>query len=548
MKNIIGLTAIILLSFFSVDAQTGNKHWVEFTDKNGSSFTLNNPSQFLSARAISRRNRQNIPIDSTDLPVNQRYIDSLVSRGLVIRNRSRWLNGVTVEATPSQLASIQSLPFVKGTTPAGKVVVPAHTRKPETRQFPVGRISYTPAEYGDSYNQIALHKGHTLHNAGFRGEGMLIAVFDAGFINVNTLACFDSLRLQNKIKDTWDFVDLDNTVYEFDSHGTYVLGCMAGWLPGQLIGTAPKADYLLYRTENNVNGSEYIIEEDNWVAGAERADSAGADVFNTSLSYTTFDDPTMNHTYADLDGNTARITIGADMAAKKGILVVVSAGNYGTSSWQYIGAPADGDSVLSVGAIDAAGNRVSFSSIGPTADGRIKPNVVAQGSAAISCALSNGITQVSGTSFSGPIMAGLVACLWQTNPTVTNMQLLTAIQNSGSKANAPDNLIGYGIPDMSIARLALSNTQINMDDIRISVYPNPVEESFEIQFNTTNSSNIFVSITDANGKKVLSEEFLITNTGLQVLPFQLSEKFSSGIYFVNIIQGNSIRSAKLVKK
>jgi subtilisin family serine protease len=548
MKNIIGLTAIILLSFFSVAAQTGNRHWVEFTDKNGSSFTLNNPSQFLSARAISRRNRQNIPIDSTDLPVNQRYIDSLVSRGLVIRNRSRWLNGVTVEATPSQLASIQSLPFVKGTTPAGKVVVPAHKRKPETRQFPVGRISYTPAEYGDSYNQIALHKGHTLHNAGFRGEGMLIAVFDAGFINVNTLACFDSLRLQNKIKDTWDFVDLDNTVYEFDSHGTYVLGCMAGWLPGQLIGTAPKADYLLYRTENNVNGSEYIIEEDNWVAGAERADSAGADVFNTSLSYTTFDDPTMNHTYADLDGNTARITRGADMAAKKGVLVVVSAGNYGTSSWQYIGAPADGDSVLSVGAIDAAGNRVSFSSIGPSADGRIKPNVVAQGSAAISCALSNGITQVSGTSFSGPIMAGLVACLWQTNPTVTNMQLLTAIQNSGSKANAPDNLIGYGIPDMSIARLALSNTQINMDDIRISVYPNPVEESFEIQFNTTNSSNIFVSITDANGRKMLSEEFLITNTGLQVLPFQLSENFSSGIYFVNIIQGNSIRSAKLVKK
>ncbi len=548
MKNIIGLTALVFLSFFSVNAQTGNRHWVEFTDKNGTSFSLNNPSQYLSPRAIARRNRQNIPIDSTDLPVNQRYIDSLVSRGIVIRNRSRWLNGVTVEATSAQLTAIQNFPFVKRTTPAGKVVVPAYTRTPETRQLPIGRVSYTPAEYGDSYNQIALHKGHTLHNAGFKGEGMLIAVFDAGFINVNTLACFDSLRLQNKIKDTWDFVDLDNTVYEFDSHGTYVLGCMAGWLPGQLIGTAPKADYLLYRTENNVNGSEYIIEEDNWVAGAERADSAGADVFNTSLSYTTFDDPTMNHTYADLDGNTARITIGADMAAKKGIFVVVSAGNYGSSSWQYIGAPADGDSVLSVGAIDAAGNRVGFSSIGPTSDGRIKPNVVAQGSAAVSCALSNGITQVSGTSFSGPIMAGLVACLWQTNPSVTNMQLLTAIQNSGSKANAPDNLVGYGIPDMSIARLALSNTQINTDDTRISIYPNPVEESFEIQFNTTNSSNIFISITDASGKKVLSEEFLVTNTGLQVLPFQLSERFSAGIYFVNIIQGNSIRSAKLVKR
>jgi len=550
MKIFSVLSIVIILfvvSHSDVAAQTGNRHWIEFTDKNNSPFSLNNPSAYLSQRAIARRLRQNIPIDSTDLPVNPRYVDSLLSKGAVVRHRSKWMNGVTVEASPAQLAQIVALPFVKRSIPNGRVIVPASQRMQATPWMPSQRTAYTPAQYGDSYNQIALHKGDVLHNAGFRGEGMLIAVFDAGFTNVNTLACFDSLRLQGKIKDTWDFVDLNTNVYGFDSHGTYVLGCMAGWIPGSLIGTAPKADYMLYRTENNVGGSEYSIEEDNWVAGAERADSAGADVFNTSLSYTTFDNPAMNYTYADLDGNTARITRGADFAASKGIMVVVSAGNYGNGAWQYIGAPADGDSVLAVGAIDASGNKVGFSSIGPTSDGRIKPNVMAQGGSAVSCGLQNGITTVSGTSFSGPIMAGLVACLWQAYPEITNMQLLNAVQNASSMANNPNNLVGYGIPDFQTARQSLSVSELDELNFNMFVYPNPVENDFELAFRTTATGTAKITVTDIQGKQVLFLDYLITKPGAQLLKMRLPEGLGSGIYFVGIEHQQQRNYLKLLK-
>ncbi len=540
------LLGLTLVGFDSV-AQTGDRHWVEFTDKNNNPYSLNNPADYLSTRAIARRTRQNIALDSSDLPVNPHYIDSLVSRGAVIRNRSKWLNGVTIEASPAELSQIQALPFVKRSSPAGRIVIPASRRMMPTEMKAGQRLAYTPAEYGDSYNQIAMHKGHTLHDAGFRGEGMLIAVFDAGFVNVDMLACFDSLRMNNKIKETWDFVDLDSSVYHADSHGTYVLGCIAGWLPGSLIGTAPKADFLLYRTENNVGGSEYIIEEDNWVAGAERADSAGADVFNTSLSYTTFDDPAMNHTYNDLDGNTTRITRGADKAASKGIMVVVSAGNYGSSSWQYIGAPADGDSVLAVGAVDAGGSKVGFSSEGPTPDGRIKPNVMAQGGSAISCGLTSGITPVSGTSFSGPIMAGLVACLWQAHPEATNMQILRAIELSGNRAATPDNLYGYGIPDMSAARLALSVPPVSGPDFTLQAYPNPFTAAFDLVFTAVQPGAAAITISDLQGRIVLSMDYTVTNPGIQTLSLQLPQNARSGIYMLSVVQQQQSNVLKLLK-
>ncbi len=546
--SLLSIVIILLLAGHSdVKAQTGNRHWIEFTDKNNSPFSLSNPSAYLSARAIQRRVRQNIAIDSSDLPVNPHYIDSIFSKGATVRNRSKWMNGVTVEASLAQLAQIQALPFVKRSSPNGRIVVPVSQKMQATPWLPSARTAFTPAQYGNSYNQIALHKGDVLHNAGFRGEGMLIAIFDAGFTNVNTLACFDSLRLQGKIKDAWDFVDMDNDVYGFDSHGTYVLGCMAGWIPGSLIGTAPKADYMLYRTENNVGGSEYIIEEDNWVAGAERADSAGADVFNTSLSYTTFDDPTMNHSYADMDGNTTRITQGADKAASKGIMVVVSAGNYGGGAWQYIGAPADGDSVLAVGAIDANGVKVGFSSIGPTSDGRIKPNVMAQGGSAVSCGLQNGITTVSGTSFSGPIMAGLVACLWQAYPEITNMQLLQTVQNASSMSNNPNNLMGYGIPDFQAARQALSVNELNQQSFNMMVYPNPVDRDFELAFRTIQTGTAKITVTDVQGKILLNVDYPITKPGAQLLGIRLPETVGSGIYFVGIEHQQQRNYLKLLK-
>lgn len=557
MKKIIGILCLIMALFTGHEgiAQTGNRYWIEFTDKNNSPYSLNNPSAYLSTRAIQRRQRQGIAIDSSDLPVNQVYLDSLIAKGASIRHKSKWLNGATIEVPNMQvLSDIQALPFVRSSRKNGRIAY----NRPQTDEgkwlgkvenSPVLRIDrLTNADYGVSYNQIRMHNGDVLHNLGYRGQGMRIAVFDAGFINVNTLACFDSIFAENRLVDAYDFVDLTTNPYVFDSHGTYVLGCMAGIISNELIGTAPKAQYMLYRTENNVNGSENQIEEDNWVAAAERADSAGADVFNTSLSYTTFDDPTMNHTYADMDGNTARITRGADLAARKGILVVVSAGNYGNGGWTYIGAPADGDSVLSVGATNAEGQRVGFSSLGPTSDGRIKPNVMAQGQAAVSCALNGqGVTFVSGTSFSGPIMAGLATILWQAYPTRTNMEIYEALLQSADNRANPNNQIGWGKPDLQFALTLLSN-QPEQSLAEMKAFPNPFSNQLMIQFEQKIAAENTLIVRDVQGRLVYQENMGRVNIGAQAFQLSLPSDLSKGIYVLEIANEYNTSILRLVKQ
>lgn len=548
------LAVIFLFGAQLVEAQTGNRYWIAFTDKNNSPYSLNNPAAYLSQRAIQRRTNQGIAIDSSDLPVNRRYLDSLIAKGATVRHTSKWLNGATIEVPNLQvLADIQALPFVRASRKTGRISYqrPAIEDKfgSYSHASPMMRIDrLTNADYGASYNQIRLHNGDVLHNLGYRGEGMRIAVFDAGFINVNTLSCFDSLFSQNRIVDTYDFVDLNTNPYVFDSHGTYVLGCMAGVIPGELIGTAPRAQYMLYRTENNVAGSENQIEEDNWVAAAERADSAGADVFNTSLSYTTFDDPSMNYSYADMNGNTARITRASDMAAKKGILVVASAGNYGGGGWTYIGAPADGDSVLSVGATNAEGQRTGFSSIGPTSDGRIKPEVMAQGSAAVSCALNGqGITFVSGTSFSGPIMAGLATILWQAHPTRTNMQIFEALKQSGSNRLTPNNQIGWGLPDLQLALNSLSTRDLSAVE-QLKIYPNPFSDRLQIQFEQKISSINTLNLRDLQGRIVYSENMGRVSSGMQGMQLTLPETLVPGMYLLEITNEYNTIVNRVVKQ
>lgn len=549
----------LLFSFLFIGAataQTGNRYWVAFTDKNSSPYSLGNPITYLSQRSIDRRTRQGIALDSTDLPVNPAYIDSVITRGATVRHSSKWLNGVSIDVpNPQVLQAIQSLPFVRQTQQNGRA---AYNRGPTPSDKFVQnpehdaalRISrLTNMNYGASYNQIRLHNGDVLHNLGYMGQGMRIAVFDAGFVNVDVLACFDSLYLESRVVDTYDFVDLNSNVYVFDSHGTFVLGCMAGVIPGELIGTAPKAEYLLYRTENNVGGSENRLEEDNWVAAAERADSAGADVFNTSLAYTTFDDTTMNYTYADMDGNTARITIGSDFAAKKGILVVASAGNYGSGSWTYIGAPADGDSVLSIGAVNAEGVRVNFSSIGPTADGRIKPNVMAQGSAAVSCQVNGpSISFVSGTSFSGPIMAGLVSCLWQAFPNQTSMQIFEAVQRSGSNASTPNNQIGYGLPNLQQAFTTLGIRVPNATQLHFEAYPNPFTDQIQVQFQLDIAGLSDVKMYDLTGRVIYNASLGWFATGAHAFSIEVPSNIRSGLYVIEFGASYGRAFQKLLKE
>lgn len=440
-----------------------SRYIIRIKDKTGTPFTTGNPSQFLTQRSIDRRLRYNIPIDNTDLPINPAYIDSIRLAGNVtILNTSKWLNQVCILTTDAAaLAKINGFSFVLASSPlaARAALIPVNKQMdiakdqpitaPERPQRPVDTYNY-----GLAYPQVDLHHGVFLHNLGFTGKGMQMAIMDAGFFHYKSLPTFDSVRLNKQILDTWDFVANEASVDEDYVHGMQCFSTIAANLPGSFVGSAPKTSFYLYRTEDIA--SEYPIEEQNWVAAAERADSLGVDVFSVSLGYTTFDNNSLNHTYSDMDGNTTIIARGSDLAAKKGILVVVAAGNDGSGSWKYISTPADADSVLTVGAVNAARQVAAFSSYGPSADGQIKPTVAALGQNAVVASPGNGSPIYgSGTSYACPIMAGIASCLWQAFPEISNMGIIDALRNASDRLNNPDDRTGYGIPDAKKAFVSL---------------------------------------------------------------------------------------------
>ena len=334
--------------------------------------------------------------------------------------------------------------------------------------------------YGTSVHQVSQLNGHYFHQKGIKGQGMVIAVLDAGFYNADKLPSLSNLYETGKILGTRDFVNPSSDFYTEHWHGMMVLSTMGGYLPGELIGTAPEASYWLLRTEDAA--SEYLIEEDNWVAGAEFADSVGADIINSSLGYYEFDDSTMNHTYADMDGKTTRVTRGANMASSKGMLVFSSAGNEARNNWRKIIAPADGDHVIAVGAVDRNRNYASFSSVGPAADGAIKPDLAAMGSGTAVQGIIWDIVARSGTSFASPVLAGMAACLWQANPTVTAKEMARIMMLTGHQAIKPDTLLGYGIPDMQLADLILNqfNVPVAESSKNWKVFPNPFQSTLTI--------------------------------------------------------------------
>ncbi|MBI4931999.1 MAG: S8 family serine peptidase [Bacteroidetes bacterium] len=521
------------------------KYWIQFTDKIGTPYTTSNPSAFLSARSIQRRINQGIAVVQNDLPITPSYINSVTAvPNVTLINRSKWFNAITIyTADTNALNTINNFSFVLNTKPVqryGRKFGIEENPSPFTSTLKNGNPIPAQYNYGPSYNQINMIGGVCLHNQGFHGEGMVIAILDAGFYKADSLSVFDSLRLNNQILGTWDFVDNDTMVYDAHPHGSWVLSTLGGNLPGQIVGTAPKANYWLFRTEQAA--TEYVIEEDNWVSGAEYADSVGADVLSTSLGYTEFDDTTQNHTYADMDGNTARISIGTDMAVSKGMFAVCSAGNSGWSAWHFIGAPADADSVLAVGAVDSLKNYAGFSSTGPSFDGRVKPNVAAQGQDAVVSDLATGITYLSGTSFSGPITAGVVACLWQAHPTATNMQLFNAIEQTASQYNNPDSLLGYGISDFCAANNALGVFDNASSSLEIfNVYPNPFQTNISFLVQGTHSNIQSLQIDNLLGEKVFQTTLNSKqgNLNLSFLP--------RGVYVLSVKAEGRSYSSKLVK-
>ena len=559
------LTILLLMMLSPLFSQPlGPAYVIYFTDKNNSPYSIDNPSEFLTEAAIDRRNRQGIAIQLDDLPVNATYLEAVSDAGVQIAAVSRWFNMAAVWIqNPGIISAIQALPFVSEVSPmSGGPVKSKNNYEWEAKPFfdlerydlltesqPTKVTSNDFYDYGNADNQIEMVSGKQLHNQGYRGEGMVIAVLDAGFANVDVIPAFDSLRANDRILGTRDFVQPGNNVYlpSIHPHGTMVLSIMGANLPGLMVGTAPESSYWLLRTEdaNGPSGnSEYLMEEYFWISGAEFADSVGAWIINSSLGYSEFDDPTQNHFYSDLDGNTIPITLGANHAASKGILVVNSAGNSGGTSWQYIIAPSDGHLVMAVGAVNASGNYAGFSSTGPTPDGRIKPDIAAQG-AGTSFVHSNGnVNSGSGTSFSSPIMAGMAACLWQTNLDVTRNGVYEAIIQSGSQYLNPDNFLGNGIPDFEHAQLILTaDNNLQAKTTSIKAYPNPAQSFLVIESNLGNPiRQIF--FTDITGKVKLSRDF---SNSPQLKYTEDLSTLEAGMYILRIYTAKGAEAVKIIK-
>ena len=545
MKKIL-LIYILFSTLTSFSQVAENSYRLFLTDKNNNSYTLSSPEEFLSQKALDRRTKYNIEINQSDLPISQAYLDSLNSLGLQILNTSKWLNSIVVHSTDHELIdTITQLEFVKSTekiannlTPSAKRILFAKSHLTEVLK------QDDHLDYGYGTTQISMINGHALHINGYKGQNMTIAVIDAGFYNVDILPAFDSLRFNNQILGTRDFVDGDQQVYDASDHGMKVLSTMGANMPGQLIGTAPKAGYWLLRSENT--STEFSIEEDNWVAAAEFADSIGCDIITSSLGYTEFDDALQNYSYADMDGNTAFITKAADMAASKGILVLNSAGNLADDPWTYISAPADGDSVLTVGAVDAFADYAYFSGIGPTYDGRIKPNVAAMGYQTSVQGSSGAIAVANGTSFSTPIIAGMAACLWQYYPDLNNMEIIKKIEESAHQYTNPDNKLGYGIPDFAKAA-ELTETTISkfIDQAIIKIYPNPFTEHIQIEITQKLTQDIFVELFNITGHKISEHKY--SQVKSTIIRISNLSKLSSGIYLLKITIGDQVIQKSISK-
>ncbi len=438
-----------------------NRYIIRFKHKGNSPFSISNPQAYLSAKAITRRTNYNISIDSTDLPVTPRFIDSIRNAGAVtILNVSKWLNSVTIRTTDAAaLTKINSFPFVQSATAIAAKVhsVSADDLDTENEITSTQRSARTLADffnYGFSSNQIKMHNGQFLHNIGLRGQNMVIGVLDGGFQNYLTVKSFDSARGNGQILGVYDFVLKDSSVNEDDAHGMQCFSIIAANIPGQFVGSAPKANFYLFRSEDVA--TEFPIEEHNWVCAAERLDSLGGDAISSSLGYSDgMTDPSFNHTYSEMNGNTTMAAIGADLAAKKGILVMNAAGNQGNESFKRLATPADGDSVLAVGAVNASGVPASFTSLGPTSDGQVKPDVASQGVGTTLQLANNNIGSGNGTSFATPNIVGLAVCLWQGFRESNNMKIIYALRASGSRASNPNDTIGYGIPDVKKAMFFL---------------------------------------------------------------------------------------------
>ncbi|SCY88853.1 S8 family serine peptidase [Flavobacterium caeni] len=532
-------TVLFLLVWASLPAWAQEDAWVFFNAKPESATYLSNPLSMLTQRSLDRRTAQGIAVDFLDVPVHQPYIDQVENAtGIEVMAKSKWYNAVHVRGAQPQIAALSNLAFVdhiRYANPSlnvGDRVAPAYSNAQRVNKTFDTTVDF---DYGESGNQIEMLNGHLLHQEDYTGAGKIIAVMDGGFPGVDTALPFERLRENGLILGGYDYVNRNPDFYTGISHGTLVLSTMGGYQEGELVGTAPDAGYYLYITEDGNN--EGPLEESLWVEAAEEADRLGVDIITTSLGYSNFDNADYNHTYEEMDGVTAFISQGVNFAFSRGIVCVVSAGNSGNNDWYYITAPADATHALAVGAVDPEGDYVTFSSHGPSFDGRVKPDVSAQGRFAVVSNVLGDISTANGTSFACPIIAGMVASFWQAVPQMTNAQLVQYVKQSASIYNNPNDDIGYGIPNFADALEEALGTQVFPKQNVVALYPNPVGSDLHVRLPAMAQLTLYNSIGQQVLQQYIADKDVI---GLGQL--------ESGVYFYQLESNGFSQRGKLLKK
>ncbi|RZJ69644.1 S8 family serine peptidase [Flavobacterium sp.] len=545
MKKLLFIVA--LFSGFTCFSQ--QDAWVYFSDKQNAQFYLDNPLEMLTQRALDRRTAQNISLNSTDVPVTQSYIDQVeAATGVSVLAKSKWLNAVHVRGTQANINGLLALSFVSSIDFADDSLDTTADKKLAKKEIPTvsnpnhqtGKTleALVSFNYGNSANQIQMLNGHLLHQQDFTGTGKMIAVLDAGFPGVNTAAPFQRLWDNNLILGGYNFPDGNEDIFTRNNHGTLVLSTMGGFVDNQLVGTAPDSQYYLFITE--AIEYENPVEESYWVEAAEMADSLGVDVINTSLGYKIYDNPAYSYTYAERNGTKAFISRGADAAFSKGMVVVVSAGNDGNSDTDnFVSVPADAINVLTIGAVTATENYASFSSIGPTTDGRVKPDVCARGQGATVSSAAGTITTANGTSFSSPIMAGMIATFWSAVPSLTNQQVVDFVKQSADLFANPTAFKGYGVPDFNLALQNALSVDQNLQQ-KFTIWPNPVKNTIHFEL-PNHSETAKLEVYNQLGQLVLSK-----NIEAQQSDLDCSE-LASGIYVYSFVTSGARQSGKFIK-
>ncbi|MDA9907002.1 S8 family serine peptidase [Flavobacteriaceae bacterium] len=539
MKKVILVSVLLIVQFVNAQNQDA---WVFFMDKENVAESIENPISIMTQEAIDRKELHGTPIDERDVPVNENYITQIKDiSGITVLSKSKWMNCVHVIGSQSNIESLLDLSFVNNIEYADKSLnlLPFN---PVENKFMIEdssqRIEYN---YGAAANQIEMLSGDYLHENNFTGEGMIVAVLDAGFPTINNNAGFQKMNDEGRLLGTYDFESRSTNVDGTSSHGLKTSSDIVGYIENEFVGTAPQASFYFFVTE--YTPTETPVEESWWVEALERADSLGVDVINTSLSYRGYDNSNYDHSYEDLDGQTTFAARGGNIAFEKGMIMVNSAGNSGNSGFPTVGTPSDAIGVFAVGAVDSEGDYVSFSSRGPTVDGRIKPDVMAQGSSSAVISTNGNVDFSSGTSFSSPIMAGVVTCLWQSRPQTPNSSLIEIIRESAHLYTNPNNQMGYGIPNFENAYAALQELSLEDEWLmsNFALYPNPFISQVNVSF-PEGINNATLTIHSILGTKILSTPISKTSNTIFL------EALNSGVYIASISSNSQQISFKLVKK